>query len=46
MAGDARVELVPKPIEAGPEMQALRHFYPDCTWEGRIHEGWDPGRRR
>jgi hypothetical protein len=33
------VELVPKPIEAGPEMDALRRFYPDCTWEGQIHEG-------
>ena len=31
MVVDTGVDLVPKPIEAGPEMDALRRFYPDCT---------------
>jgi hypothetical protein len=39
MAVSASVELVPKPIEVGPEMEALRRFYRDSTWEGWIHEG-------
>lgn len=39
MAVEKGVELVPKPIVVGPEMEALRRFNPDCTWEGRIHEG-------
>jgi hypothetical protein len=39
MSVDVGVELVPKPIEVGPEMDTLRRFYPDCTWRGRIHEG-------
>lgn len=39
MVVDTGIDLVPKPIEAGPEMEALRRFYPDCTWEGRISEG-------
>jgi hypothetical protein len=39
MAVYTGVELVPKPIEAGPEMEALRRFYRDSTWEGWIHEG-------
>ena len=33
------VGLVPTPIEVGPEMQALRRFFGDVTWEGTIHEG-------
>jgi hypothetical protein len=34
------IEAVPKPIEVGPEMQALRRFCPArITWEGVIHEG-------
>jgi hypothetical protein len=34
------IEAVPKPIEVGPEMEALRRFVPDAvTWEGTIHEG-------
>ena len=36
----AGVEAVPKPIDVGPEMQALRRFFPEVvTWTGRIHEG-------
>ena len=34
------LEAVPKPIEIGPEMDALRRFVPDAVaWEGTIHEG-------
>jgi hypothetical protein len=33
------VALVPQPIKAGPEMDALRRFFGDVTWEGTIHEG-------
>lgn len=39
MSTQSNVEAVPKPIEVGPEMQALRRFYRDCTWGGTIHEG-------
>ena len=40
MTERAGVEVVPKPIEVGPEMAALRRFLPDTvTWEGAIHEG-------
>ena len=36
----AGVGAVPKPIEVGAEMEALRRFLPDSvTWEGTIHEG-------
>jgi hypothetical protein len=35
----ANVEAVPKPIAVGAEMEALRRFYRDSTWEGWIHEG-------
>ena len=30
---------VPRPIVAGPEMEALGRFYPDVTWTGHIVEG-------
>ena len=39
MSTQSNVEAVPKPIEVGPEMEALRRFYRDCTWGGTIHEG-------
>lgn len=35
----ANVEAVPKPITVGAEMEALRRFYRDSTWEGWIQEG-------
>jgi hypothetical protein len=35
-----QVATVPRPIDVGPEMEALRRFFPDAvTWEGTIHEG-------
>jgi hypothetical protein len=39
MISKASVDAVPKPIEVGPEMEALRRFCRDSTWEGWIHEG-------
>lgn len=33
------VSAIPKPIEVGPEMAALRRFFPGVTWRGTIHEG-------
>ncbi len=33
------VDAVPKPISAGPQMQALARFHPDITWTGTIREG-------
>lgn len=39
MAIRAQVAKVPRPIEVGPEMEALRRFFPDVTWDGVIHEG-------
>ena len=40
MATSTGVAAVPKPIDVGPEMEALRRFFPDTvTWEGAIHEG-------
>jgi hypothetical protein len=30
---------VPRPIETGAEMEALRRFFPDVSWVGTIHEG-------
>jgi hypothetical protein len=45
MVNVAGIEAVPKPIEVGPEMEALRQFVSDAvTWEGTIHEeGMGPG---
>jgi hypothetical protein len=44
MAVDPGVVTVPKPVEVGPEMQALGRFYRDVTWTGTIHEnGMGPG---
>lgn len=38
------VVAVPKPIEPGSEMEALRRFFRDVTWTGHIHEnGMGPG---
>lgn len=35
-----RMEAVPRPIEVGPEMDALRRFCPEAVeWTGTIHEG-------
>ena len=31
--------VVPKPITVGPEMAALRRFYPDVAWVGTIEPG-------
>ncbi len=40
MAGGAGAAAVPKPIGVGPEMQALRRFFPQVvSWAGTIHEG-------
>jgi hypothetical protein len=33
------VANVPKPVAAGPEMNALARFYRDVTWTGTVHEG-------
>jgi hypothetical protein len=33
------VAAVPKPIEVGPEMEALKRFIRDVTWTGTIHQG-------
>jgi hypothetical protein len=47
MAGNTGLELVPKPIEAGPEMQALRRFFRTAGGRGgSTRAGWDPVRRR
>ena len=35
----ADVGAVPRPIEVGTEMQALRRFFPEVTWDGEIREG-------
>jgi len=39
MATIEDVRKVPRPIEVGPEMEALRRFFPEVTWTGTIHEG-------
>jgi hypothetical protein len=39
VASNVRVDAVPKPIPVGPEMEALRRFCRDSTWEGWIREG-------
>jgi hypothetical protein len=31
--------MVPRPVSAGPEMEALGRFYRDVTWKGVIHAG-------
>jgi hypothetical protein len=37
---DTRTDVtVPRPVSAGPEMDALGRFYRDVTWKGVIHEG-------
>ena len=33
------VDMVPRPIAVGSEMEALRRFFSDVTWDGEIHEG-------
>jgi hypothetical protein len=44
MATQLGLEAVPRPIEAGPEMEALARFFPEVTWDGVIHEnGMGPG---
>jgi hypothetical protein len=36
----AHLDMVPRPIEVGAEMDALRRFCPDeVAWKGTIHEG-------
>ena len=39
MVASTNVAAVPKPIDVGPEMEALRRFFKDVTWTGMIHEG-------
>ena len=39
MTATASARTVPKPIDVGPEIEALHRFYRDSTWEGWIHEG-------
>jgi hypothetical protein len=39
MATSTDVAAVPKPIDVGPEMEALRRFYGNVTWKGTIREG-------
>lgn len=33
------IALIPRPVEAGEEMEALKRFHRDVTWQGRIEEG-------
>jgi hypothetical protein len=41
---DTRALSVPKPVEVGPEMDALSRFYGNVRWTGTIHEnGMGPG---
>jgi len=39
MGTSVNVAAVPRPIDVGPEMEALRRFLPDVSWDGTIHEG-------
>lgn len=40
----ANAVRAPAPITAGPEMAALRRFFPDVTWKGTVVEnGMGPG---
>jgi len=39
MQEGAAAERVPRPITAGPEMEALSRFHVDVTWTGEIVEG-------
>jgi len=34
-----RAAAVPRPISPGPQMTALRRFYPDVTWTGTVAAG-------
>ncbi|HSJ36548.1 MAG TPA: DUF1579 family protein [Acidimicrobiia bacterium] len=36
---DTGIALIPRPVEAGAEMEALQRFHRDVTWQGRIEEG-------
>jgi hypothetical protein len=39
MATTIEIERVPRPIEVGPEMDALARFFPPSVkWDGVIHE--------
>jgi hypothetical protein len=47
---DTRTDAaIPRPVNPGPEMDALGRFFRDVTWKGVIHEGGmgpgTPGRR-
>ena len=33
------IALIPRTVEAGEEMEALKRFHRDVTWQGRIEEG-------
>lgn len=40
MVNATDITAVPRPIDVGPEMDALRRFIPEAvTWEGTIHAG-------
>jgi hypothetical protein len=39
MVTKTEVALVPSPIAAGAEMEALRRFHIDATWTGTVSEG-------
>jgi hypothetical protein len=44
---NTRTDAVPRPVGAGPEMDALGRFYQDVTWKGIIHAGgWARARPR
>jgi hypothetical protein len=44
MIDDTVLAAIPRPIDVGPEHDALRRFHRDGTWEGRIQpEGMGPG---
>jgi hypothetical protein len=39
MATSTQAASAPKPIDVGPEMDALWRFFPDVMWRGEIHAG-------
>lgn len=38
MVTQPNLDVIPKPITPGPQMQALSRFHPDITWTGAIRE--------
>jgi hypothetical protein len=39
MTANEDVAKVPRPVVAGPEMEALDRFCRDVTWTGVVHAG-------